>query len=80
MRVALKTATTTAPNAAERQFFPDNLVADLGAVSASDYRHALNVFKIEFLSPRDSGKRFRNVRFAPKADVGAAQIDVRFGS
>ena len=32
MRVAPKTATTTAPNAAERQFFSDNLVAHLGAV------------------------------------------------
>ena len=38
MRAAPKTATTTAPNAAERQSFPDNLIAELGAFCASDYR------------------------------------------
>jgi len=36
MRLAPKTATTTAPNAAESQSFPDNLVADLGRVAAGD--------------------------------------------
>ena len=38
MRVAPKTATTTAPNAAECQSFPDNLVADLDLICALDYR------------------------------------------
>ena len=36
MPVAPKTATTTAPNAAERQSFPDNLVADLRRVRLSN--------------------------------------------
>jgi hypothetical protein len=32
MRLALKDCYTTAPNAAERQSYPDNLVADLGLI------------------------------------------------
>jgi hypothetical protein len=43
MRLALKDCYNTAPNAAERQTFPDNLVADLGPIRASDIGQALNV-------------------------------------
>jgi hypothetical protein len=32
MRLALKNWYTTAPNAAERQSFPDNLVANFGLI------------------------------------------------
>jgi hypothetical protein len=36
MRIAPKVATTTAPNAAKRQSFLDNLVADFGPIGAAD--------------------------------------------
>jgi hypothetical protein len=39
-----KTVTTTAPNAAGRQSFLDNLVADLRAIRASDYWVGMSAF------------------------------------
>jgi hypothetical protein len=44
MHVAPETSATTAPNAAERQSFLDNVVTDLSLIRASDYRADMSAF------------------------------------
>ena len=59
MRAVPKAAATTAPNAAERQSFLDNVVTDLSLIRASDYRADMSAFG----GRADMGYCSANVRF-----------------
>jgi hypothetical protein len=62
MRIAPKVATTTAPYAAERQSFPDNLIADWGVIRASIIEPALIYVEFESHSLRQPFMIFGHFR------------------